>query len=65
MVCRVFDDCMYHGEICVVEQVWDDAELGLSFAMLRPVSPDAICPSGTYIVTQDEVYRIPIQGGSK
>lgn len=62
MTVQPFDECMYHGEVCHVEQVFDDGE-GHKFAVVRPVSE--LATQGTYFVDQDSLLRVPPQGGVK
>lgn len=63
MTCQPFDEVMYHGEICHVEQVWESG--GIRWAILRPASQAAIhTEGGVYIVDQDDVYRVPSQGAA-
>lgn len=50
MTVQSYDTVKYHGEICVVEQVWSGAE-GVGFAQLRELDHET---HGTYIVLQDD-----------
>lgn len=55
-----FDEGMYHGEICHVEQVWDDPD-GHHWCLIRPT---ATLDSGVYIIEQEDLKPIPEQGAA-
>lgn len=54
MTVQTFDEVQYHGEVCHVEQTWDDPE-GCHWCLIRPVET---LDSGTYIVDQADVQQV-------